>query len=117
MCCNLSIDELKLLIPKEVINVDLIDNNVIKSVSCQKSQGGNSNNTIGTKSCQFPANNVPEVHGTFDMDEEESHYRRLRDITDVLHWDAKCKGVTYLGEDEFINHDRSVKLSKFSSWK
>jgi hypothetical protein len=94
---------------------------VEKSISKNSRKKSNTNNCNKSKniikSCQFAANNVPEVHfGTFDMDEEEAHEIRLRDITNMLRWDAKCKGVAYLGEDELHNHNRNVKVSPLSTW-
>ena len=64
------------------------------------------------------AKNNPAVQfGTFDLDEEEAHERRLGDITNLLRWEAKCKGVAYLGVEEMDKHKLNAKVSKLSTWK
>jgi hypothetical protein len=41
----------------------------------------------------------------------------MSDITDLLRWDAKCKGVTFLDEDEFYKHNSNLKVSIYPTWK
>ena len=166
MCCELTNEEWKQLLPVEPIDVDLKENedeneeknankysssqqqgetigssnnnnnnnnsnknnksnnnnnnnnNTNNSKKNKKSNNKDNNSSSNKKSCQISANKVPEVrYGTFDLDEEEAHDRRLRDITNLLRWDAKCKGFTYLGEEELDKHNGNVKVSKLSTWK
>ena len=94
------------------------NNNTKNSKKNKKSNNKDNNSSSNKKSCQISANKVPEVrYGTFDLDEEEAHDRRLRDITNLLRWDAKCKGFTYLCEEELDKHNDNVKVSKLSTWK
>lgn len=45
----------------------------------------------------------------FDDFEEEENEDRLNDITNILRWEAKCKGFGFLGTDE-LKRKRSVEL-------
>ena len=91
------------------------NNNTKNSKKSKKSNNKDNNSSSNKKSC---LNKVPEVrYGTFDLDEEEAHDRRLRDITYLLRWDAKCKGFNYLGEEELDKHNGNVKVNKLSTWK
>ncbi len=88
-----------------VCEVDLRDEEEIEGMVEPAAVGGDRAVTRSRagKTCDAGLDSIGFVYGgSLDCDEEEEHNRRLDDITNVLGWEAKALGYTYLGSDELV---------------
>ena len=51
---------------------------------------------------------VEMYSGTFDLDDEEAHQRRLEELSMIRRWEAKCRGEAYLGCSELSRHSQTL---------
>ena len=118
MCCNLTCDEWELLISTELTPVDIEDDDDTVSLA---SGNPNTSNPLAHQShasvrpvTRSQTNYDGEhrkrgkVSGTFGDEEEEAHEQWQKEIADVLRWESKCLGYSYLGIEEMRGHNVSV---------
>lgn len=111
MCCNLNIDDWKGLIPAHCVPIDFdkADEPVPPRNSLNPSIAKGritrfQAREIKERSKNYGASEEKEHDascGTFGCEEEEW----LVDIADMLRWEARCLGYSYLGEDELHQHN------------
>ena len=112
MCCNLSSDDWAGLIEADCVamNFDEAVDTVPHSNSLNPTTAERSVTRSVTRDNEqrVKNNGVSESKehdtccGTFEWDEEEE------DITVVRRWEAKCKGINFLGEDELRQHNMTM---------
>lgn len=122
MCCDLSHDELESLISADMTKVDLEEEDDAEYLTLENPDTSNplahqsdaSVRPVTRSQTKYDGDHRKRgiSFGTFGDEEEEAHERRLADIADVLRWEAKCQGYSYLGIEEMRRHNISVQHYK-----
>jgi hypothetical protein len=124
ICSDITIEEWRSLYTKNAIPVDLADGSSVEpevptanlaaaggrgTVTRSMATGGSAKSKGAPAATNSATLSCAVKHGhsrRIDYDEEESlHRTRLRDLTNMIQWDAQCKG--YLGKAALDEHTNS----------